>query len=276
MTALAGVNAVLAGATPETTALSLFSLAGRVALVTGGHRAIGLEMELTLAEAGAVVYCLDLPTKPDSEWLKIQSYVNDLPNAKHGDSKGRLEYICGDVTNQEAMWSAAESIVSIEGRIDIDIANAGVLEEAKGLEYPAENFQEGSSSASYLMDVNVCGALFTVQAMGRQMERLGISGSTVLTASMVSVVHSSAKTPAIKSAVLQMTRSSACELAPKEICVNRISPGYIPTELTSGREAELSSQNPMGRFGKPDELRGATLWLASDAPRSAQVASESI
>ncbi|KAF8176594.1 hypothetical protein K438DRAFT_1908661 [Mycena galopus ATCC 62051] len=233
MTALPGVNAVPAEATPETTALSLFSLAGRVTLVTGGHHAIGLKMELTLAEAGAVVYCLDLPTKPESEWVKVQSY-----------------YICDDVTDQEAMWTAAESIASIKGRIDIGIANAGFRIICSNSHLKRRN---------QLMDVNVCGVLFTAQAVGRQMERFRISGSTVLTASMNGTVANNnldlLACNMSKSAVLQMARSLACELAPKEICVNRISPGYIPS----------GSQNPMGRFGKPDELRGVTLWLASDA-----------
>ncbi|KAJ6557875.1 NAD-binding protein [Mycena capillaripes] len=266
-----GVDSALAGSPPVRTALSLFSLADRVALVTGGHRGIGLEMALALAEAGAVVYCLDLPSQPDSDWLKVQSFANELPESEHqkGQKKGRLEYIHGDVTDQKAMWALVESIVEREGRIDICMANAGILHGAECLDYPAEDFRK-------VLDINVSGVLFTAQAAGRQMERLGISGSIILTASMSGTItnqnqHWVAYNTS-KSAVLQMARSLACELAPKKIRVNSISPGYIFTRMTGdflqdkpGLEAQWSAQNPMGRFGRPDELRGVTLWLASDA-----------
>ncbi|KAJ7735760.1 hypothetical protein B0H16DRAFT_1425982 [Mycena metata] len=258
----AGVAAALAGASPASTALAMFSLTDRVALVTGAQRGIGLEMALALAEAGAVVYCLDLPAQPDGDWFKVQKFASEL-------KKGRLEYISGDVTDQKAMWAAVESIVDREGRIDICMANAGILHGAECLEYPADDFKK-------VLDVNVSGVLFTAQAAGRQMERLGISGSIILTASMSgTITNPNQKWTAYntsKSAVLQMARSLACELAPKGIRVNSISPGYIFTNMTRdfldkqpGLEAQLSAQNPMGRFGRPDELRGVTLWLASDA-----------
>ncbi|KAJ7443832.1 sorbose reductase sou1 [Mycena latifolia] len=270
MTPHPGVDAALAGSAPVRTALSLFSLTGRVALVTGGNRGIGLEMALALAEAGAVVYCLDLPAQPESDWLKVQNYVNNLPASEdQGAKKGRLEYVSGDVTDQKAMWAMVESIVDREGRIDICMANAGILHGAECLDYPAEDFRK-------VLDVNVSGVLFTAQAAGRQMERLGIPGSIVLTASMSGTITNPNQRwvayNTSKSAVLQMARSMACELAPKGIRVNSISPGYIFTDMTRsfletqpGLEATMSAQNPMGRFGRPDELRGVTLWLASDA-----------
>ncbi|KAJ7163666.1 hypothetical protein C8R46DRAFT_1279271 [Mycena filopes] len=240
-----GVNAALAGASPIRTALSMFSLADRVALVTGGQRGIGLEMALALAEAGAVVYCLDLPAQPNANWLAVQKFASELPPAADLKNGGRLEYISGDVTDQKAMWAAVEGIVQREGRIDV-------------------------------LDVNVSGVLFTAQAAGRQMERLGIAGSIILTASISgTITNQDQKWVAYntsKSAVLQMGRSLACELAPKGIRVNTISPGCIHTNMTGellaespGLEEKLSAQNPMGRFARPDELRGVTLYLASDA-----------
>jgi NAD(P)-dependent dehydrogenase (short-subunit alcohol dehydrogenase family) len=186
-----GVAAALASATPIRTALSQFSLFDRVALVTGGHRGIGLETALALAEAGAVVYCLDLPVKPDRDWLKVQSYASYLP-AVDG-KRGRLEYVSGNVTDQPAMWSTVEDIVKKEGRIDVCVANAGILRGAECLDYPADEFRKvraiymhypHCSSASQLIDINVNGVLFTAQAAGRQMKRLGIKGSIIMTASM--------------------------------------------------------------------------------------------
>ncbi|KAJ6481501.1 hypothetical protein C8R47DRAFT_1134654 [Mycena vitilis] len=263
-----GVEAALAGSPPVRTSLSLFMLKDRVALVTGAHRGIGLEMALALAEAGAVVYCLDLPSQPDSDWLKVQTYVSQLPPTEQ-DLKGRLAYIAGNVTDQKAMWAVAESIVDKEGRLDICMANAGIPHTSTCLETYAEDFKR-------VLDVNVCGILYTAQAAARQMERLGIPGSIILTGSMSGSITNPTQ-PLVayctsKSAVLQMARSLACELAPKGIRVNSISPGYIMSEMTRkvyysqpGLVERLSAQSPMGRFGTTDELRGVTLWLASDA-----------
>ncbi|KAJ7077186.1 hypothetical protein C8R44DRAFT_826318 [Mycena epipterygia] len=262
-----GVEAALAGASPTRSTTSLFSLANRVAVVTGSHRGIGLELALAMAELGATVYCLDLPVEPDTDWLKVQSFAAQLPELDQ--QNGRLEYMSGDVTDQQGMWKAVETIVEREGRIDVCVANAGISQTIACLDYPAEEFRK-------IMDINVSGVLFTAQAAGRQMVRLGTPGSIILIASMNGSVanrngHWTGYNTS-KSAVLQMARSMACELAPKGIRVNTISPGYTYTsmlqkafEINPHMESELGDQNPMGRFGRPDELRGVALWLASDA-----------
>jgi len=263
-----GVAAALASETPTRTAFSQFSLIHHVALVTGGHRGIGLEMALALAEAGATVYCLDLTPQPDEDWLKVQAYAAQLPPLD-GGNKGRLEYVRGDVTDQAAMWEAAEKIAVKEGRLDICLANAGIAHMDECLECSAADFQK-------VIDINVNGVLFSAQAAGRQMERLGTKGSIIMTASMSGSVtnrgqHCIAYNTS-KSAVLQMARSMACELGVKGIRVNSISPGYIYTQMTRNLldakthlMAEWSAQNPLGRLGRPDELRGVVLWLASEA-----------
>jgi NAD(P)-dependent dehydrogenase (short-subunit alcohol dehydrogenase family) len=144
-----GVSATLASSTPTRTALSQFLLLDRVALVTGGHRGIGLEMALALAEAGATVYCLDLPSHPDRDWFKVQSYAAGMPSLEdaHGQGKGRLEYVQGDVTDQAGMWRIAEEIVEKEGRIDICIANAGIVQAIGCLEYSSEDLKKVCRSA---------------------------------------------------------------------------------------------------------------------------------
>ncbi|KAM5541897.1 hypothetical protein V8D89_004626 [Ganoderma adspersum] len=237
-----------------------FSLADRVALVTGAHRGIGLELALTLAEAGArKVYCVDLPKQPGEEWTKVRDAV--------GPS---LEYISQDVTDQKAMWKIGEMIGDREGRMDVCVAAAGMLSStpAAGLDFTSENFQK-------VMSVNTSGVLFTAQAAGKQMLRFGNGGSIVLIGSICGSIalephvsdiayHSS------KGAVLQMTRSLACELGAHRVRVNSISPGFIDTSLTSFLEdpaqaARWTAANPLGRIGRPDELRGVLAWLASDA-----------
>ncbi|TFK37959.1 hypothetical protein BDQ12DRAFT_666561 [Crucibulum laeve] len=265
-----GVAAVLGGVQPASTALSQFSLRDRVALVTGAGRGIGLEMAFALAEAGAIVYCLDLPPSADADFLKVQKYITSMPSDRPGQpSKSRMEYVNGDVTDQKAMWKLAQDIAEKEGRLDVCIANAGILAGEECLDYDGEEFKK-------LIDVNVNGVLFTAQAAGRQMARLGIPGSIIMTASMSGSIANQGQHwvayNTSKSAVLQMARSMACELGEKKIRVNSISPGYIYTQMTKNfldHKSELmkkwSAQNPLGRLGRPDELRGVTVWLASDA-----------
>ncbi|KAI0792908.1 sorbose reductase sou1 [Abortiporus biennis] len=245
-----------------------FSLADRVALVSGANRGIGLEIALGLVEAGArAVYCVDLPKEPGEEWSKVRDYASKM---KGTGGEGRLEYISGSVTDQEAMWKIGELIGEREGRMDVCVAAAGILKDhISCLEYPAKEFRE-------VMDVNVNGVLFTAQAAGRQMLRFGNGGSIVLIASMSGSItnqhHAWVNYNTSKSAVLQMARSMACELGPERIRVNSLSPGYIYTSMTAAYLnkqphflEKWSGENPLGRIGRPDELRGAVAWLASDA-----------
>ncbi|KAH9848948.1 sorbose reductase sou1 [Lenzites betulinus] len=245
-----------------------FSLADRVALVTGAQRGIGLEMALALAEAGArAVYCVDLPREPDAEFGKVAAYAAKLDGRAPGAT---FEYLSADVTDQEAMWKLGETIGSREGRMDVCIAAAGILKgDMDCLDYPAKQFRQVHA-------VNVDGVLFTAQAAGRQMAKFDNGGSIILIGSIsgsgANPGHPWVSYNTSKSAVLQMARSMACELAPKRIRVNTISPGYINTTMIGKfleQRPELlsrwQSNNPMGRIGRPDELRGVTAWLASDA-----------
>ncbi|KAJ8468904.1 hypothetical protein ONZ45_g17075 [Pleurotus djamor] len=158
---------------------SLFSLENKVALVTGGQRGLGLEVALGFAEAGAIVYCIDLPQEPDSDFEVAQKFASELPplDMATDTKKARLEYISADVTDQPGIWKVAEEIVAKEGRLDICFANAGIVAVAGSLEFPADKFTE-------VVNVNVNGALYTAQAAGRQMEKLGIPGSIIFMASI--------------------------------------------------------------------------------------------
>ncbi|PIL26868.1 hypothetical protein GSI_11048 [Ganoderma sinense ZZ0214-1] len=219
-------------APPEPTLFAReFSLADRVALVSGGHRGIGLEMALAFAEAGArAVYCVDLPKTPDKNWVKVREYARALAAA--GKSKtgaggeARLEYVCADVRDQV-----------------FDVNVNGTLFTAQAAGQQMERFGRG-------------GSIILIASISGHGANKGYPWMSYNTS---------------KSAVLQMARSMACELGAKGIRVNSISPGSIGTTMTTNLmvtpdiEKLWVEQNPLGRIARPDELRGIAVWLASDA-----------
>ncbi|VDC05368.1 unnamed protein product [Peniophora sp. CBMAI 1063] len=241
---------------PRPTLAQTFSLQGRVALVSGANRGLGLEMALALAEAGAKVVCVDLPREPGPEFKAVDAYLNAIRGnneegveALGGGSVGSVLYKRADVSDQRVMWELGEAIGNEEGRMDVCIAAAGILRPDKdALNYDAKELHE-------MYDVNVHGVLHTAQAAGRQMARFGNGGSIILIASMSGSVTNRDQNwisyNSSKSAVIQMGRSMACELGPQRIRVNTLSPGYIYTALTAafldkqpGLQKKWESQNP--------------------------------
>ncbi|CCO36461.1 putative oxidoreductase ygcW [Rhizoctonia solani AG-1 IB] len=171
---LVGVSAALKAAsdpsfTAKRTIFDEFSLGGKVAVVTGGNRGLGLEMALALAEAGANVYVFDLPESPGEEFVATSEYAKQIGSS--------LKYISVDVTQQKSTWEKFAAIGDAEGRVDVCVAAAGVAGEVPCLEYEAADFQR-------VMDVNANGVLFAAQGAGRQMARFGTPGSIILVASM--------------------------------------------------------------------------------------------
>ncbi|KAL5512157.1 hypothetical protein ACEPAG_3442 [Sanghuangporus baumii] len=266
-----GVDAALRAAsdpsfTPKPTLLQEeFSLDGRVAVVTGGGRGLGLEIAEALAEAGATVFCLAQSSTPSATWRATQSYVSRLGLSDNV----RLEYKTVDVSDQKAIWFAMEEIAKKEGRLDICVASAGILEIEPCLEIAAERFER-------IVDVNVNGIFYTAQAAARQMKKLERAGSIVLVTSIGgNVALQGTQTVSYcttKAAGIQMARSLGMELCQYGIRVNSLSPGYMPTDLNQRYiDADASvgemwaSQNFLGKLGKPSGLRGVIAWLASDA-----------
>ena len=138
-----GVSAALQAAQdkslqPKPKIFDEFALTDRVGIVSGGNRGLGLEMALTLCEAGArAIYCLDLPTTPSEEWEKTREFVERMGNGS------RLEYMSVDVRNQKEVWAKGRDIGDKEKRMDVCVAAAGILKtHTDCLEYPAEQFED--------------------------------------------------------------------------------------------------------------------------------------
>lgn len=238
--------------------ISQFSLAGKTAIVTGGTRGIGLEVSRGLAEAGAKVAILYTSTSP----AVAEATAADISRTNNVDVKAYR----ADVTSQ-AEISSVISQVSQElgnGTLDIVVANAGIATHHAGLDYTPEQFKE-------IMDVNLNGAFYTAQAAGRIFEKQG-KGNVIFTASvsaiLVNVPQKQAAYNASKAAVVQLARCFSVEWV-NFARVNCVSPGFIATDILDVHPEEFRKKwfemIPAARLCEPAELKGAYVFLASDA-----------
>ncbi|KAI0810358.1 hypothetical protein GGR55DRAFT_678953 [Xylaria sp. FL0064] len=244
-----------------------FDLQGKVIVVSGGAQGLGLIQTEALLEAGATVHVLDRQSEPPAGSM----YQKVVQRAK--DELGTaVFYHQVDVrTGVESLNAIVEKIAEKHERMDGLVAAAGIQQETPALEYTA-------SDADRMLGVNVTGVLMTAQAVARQMTRLGSTGSLVLVASMSGTVANRGLIcpvyNASKAAVIQLGRNLAMEWGAKGIRVNTLSPGYIVTEMVQKlfaqypeRETEWPKQNMLNALSKPEDYRGATVFLISDASR---------
>jgi NAD(P)-dependent dehydrogenase (short-subunit alcohol dehydrogenase family) len=253
----------------------LFDVRGQVALVTGGASGLGYAFASILADAGATVIIAD--------WDKagLEQAVADLGSTVSGAVSG----VQLDVSDAGAVHDVVDGIVAARGRIDIAFANAGVARGRPPL--LPEGWLDDMSMTDYnaLIDVNLHGVVYTVQAAAKHMKRAR-SGSIVTTASTAGL-RNDPYTPysytIAKAGVVNFTKQAAHDLARWGVRVNAIAPGPFKTNLGSAnRAAHANAANgetptgasnedmwkavvPLGRMGDPSEIRGLALLLASPA-----------
>ncbi|MCD8349550.1 MAG: SDR family oxidoreductase [Planctomycetaceae bacterium] len=231
----------------------MFSLAGKVAIVTGGGRGIGQVVARGFASAGAEVVILS------------RSGADETVSLIEKDG-GRAYHITTDVTNEESVDAALAEILKRSGSIDVVFNNAGICKHQSTFEATLADFRE-------VIDVNLTGEYIVARAAGKIMVERGIKGSIINMASMsggiVNIPQWQCSYNASKAAVIHMTRSLAVEWAEHGIRVNSISPGYIGTPMSADTPQELRDAwmplIPMHRMGKPEELIPPMLYLACDA-----------
>jgi len=233
-----------------------FSLCGKVAIVTGASSGIGKRVALGYAQAGARVVAVSRNADPlDAAVVEVR---NQVPGAE-------VRAFPCDVTNSLSVAALAQSVREVEGKIDVAVCNAGIV-TLNGLdEMSLEEFES-------VQKTNVSGVFLTAQACAREMARQGCGGSIIVTASMSGHV---VNTPqrighycVSKAAVIQLAKAMAVEFAPHGIRVNSVSPGYIMTELVvplTDYHAAWTPRIPLGRLGRPEELMGLYVYLASEA-----------
>lgn len=236
-------------------ALELFDLSGRVALVTGASRGIGARLARGLAEAGAEV----------AVTARTETALADTVRAIEGLGRRALA-IVHDAAEVEAAGSVVARIEATLGPLDILVVNAGIEEVRPSTEVDPALWER-------IHRVNLEGAFFAMQAAARHWLAKGRPGAIVAIASLTSYVGVPTAAPygASKSGLLGLVRALSTEWSPRGIRVNAIAPGYFRTAMTEPFYADPAWQErmrakiPMGRFGALDDLVGACIFLASDA-----------
>ena len=234
-----------------------FKLDGRIAVVTGAARGIGLAITEALAEAGAHVVMTDMNA------ATLDASVAALTGKGH-----RVEGVILDVTDPRAVERVHADIVGRHGRVDVLVNNAGIAISNR----PAETMTD--EVWAKVIDVNLNGVFWCCRTFGAAMvERR--SGSIVNVGSMSGFIvnrpQEQANYNASKAAVHHLTRSLAAEWGARGVRVNAVAPTYIETELTAYvyEDPEMHRHwiggTPMGRMGRPDEIASVVLFLASDA-----------
>ncbi|KQY42473.1 SDR family oxidoreductase [Rhizobium sp. Root483D2] len=237
--------------------LDKFKLTGKVAVVTGAARGIGLSAVEALAEAGATVVLTDM--NPD---LLAASTAGMREKGFSVDSEQL------DVTDVARVQSVHDAIVARHGRVDILVNNAGIAIS----NHPAETMADDVWNK--VVDVNLNGLFWCCRAFGRSMlERQ--SGSIVNVGSMSGFIvnrpQEQANYNASKAAVHHLTRSLAAEWGARGVRVNAVAPTYIDTDMNKYvyDDADMYKHwvggTPMNRMGRPEEVASVILFLASDA-----------
>ncbi|KAK6068855.1 short chain dehydrogenase [Seiridium cupressi] len=244
-----------------------FSLKDKVIVVSGGAQGLGLVQTEALLEAGATVHVFDRQPQPGpgSKYERVAKRAT-------GELETTLTYHQIDVrTGVNEINKITEQIAEQHGHIDGLIAAAGIQQETPALDYTAED-------ADRMLGVNVTGVLMTAQAVARQMVKRKTEGSLVLIASMSGTIANRGLIcpvyNASKAAVIQLGRNLASEWGEHGIRVNTISPGYIVTEMVAKlferypeREKEWPTHNMLNKLSKPEDYRGAAVFLLSEASR---------
>ncbi len=237
---------------------SLFSLKGHAGLVTGASSGLGVECATALAMAGADVALV--ARRRD----RVEQFAAELAREHGVKALG----IGADITVEaELEWAVATAARAL-GDIDILVNNAGVSPTGRAETFKRELWEQA-------LAVNLTAPMMLSQRIARRLIELKRPGRIInmvsIYANVASSVYRLAAYTATKAGLANLTRQLAVEWAPHGILVNAIAPGWIPTEATEGGIAKpgnrerMEAATPLGRLGRPEEIRGAVIFLASPA-----------
>ncbi len=233
--------------------LEQFRLDDKIAIVTGANRGIGQAMAIGLAEAGADV---TLVSRNPAD--ATQQTIEKLGR--------KAIVICADLASPGSIETIVNSTIKKFGRVDILVNNAGIIRRAPFTEFSEKDWDD-------VINVNQRSLFLLSQAVAKEFIKQSDGGKIINIASMLSFqggVFVPSYT-ASKSAVMGLTRLMANELAPHNINVNAIAPGYIATDNTAplrqdaARNKAILERIPAGRWGQPEDLKGIVVFLACAA-----------
>jgi 2-deoxy-D-gluconate 3-dehydrogenase len=234
----------------------LFSLQGKVAVVTGGNRGIGEGIARGFAESGGEIIIV---ARSHEKTVKVVQEIKD-------EFKVQALGIKVDLMQEDQIQSMVEQALDEFGRVDILVNNAGMNIHKMPQDYSTDEWDE-------ILDVNLRGTFLCSKAVYPSMKKAG-GGKIINIGSMASIFGAAKLVPygASKAGVVQLTRSLAVAWAPDNVQVNAILPGCINTELTvqarkamPGFHEQVIARTPDGRWGEPDDLKGTAIFLASRA-----------
>jgi 3-oxoacyl-[acyl-carrier protein] reductase len=235
-------------------AADMFSLKGRVALVTGASSGLGVQFARALSDNGAAVA---LVARRADRLKSLQSEIEG--------KGGRAVAIEADVTDHAAVVRAFDAAEKAFGTITILVNNAGIAHGGRAVEMPPEEWRK-------VLSTNLDAVFFWAQEAARRLLAAKKQGAIVNIASVLGLAVSKGAVAyaTAKAGVVQVTKALAVELAFKGVRVNAIAPGWFVTEmndeyLTGEAGAAIKREIPMARFGNPGDLDGALLLLVSDA-----------
>jgi NAD(P)-dependent dehydrogenase (short-subunit alcohol dehydrogenase family) len=293
---LAGAGAGTGSGAVAAPALPAFSLAGRVAVVTGAAGLLGRRHCRALAAAGASVVATDLDAAVcDAVAAEAAKAVeasetpaaSEIGGAAGGGSaagQGRVVGQAADITRKESVAALRDAVLARFGRIDVLVNNAAVNEKVESPLAGGEVLRfENMPLDLWEAALNVTGTFLCCQLLGGEMARRGQGGSIVNIASTYGIVapdqslyrqpdgsqtfFKSAAYPTSKGAVLSLTRFLAAYWGSAGVRVNALSPGGVENGQDAGFVARYSARTPLGRMADPADYEGALVFLASDASR---------
>ena len=234
--------------------LERFRLDAKVAMVTGSGTGLGEAMAVGLAEAGADIVGVYNTHPPETAKTAVEKLGR------------RFLSIQADLTSTEPIRKIVDDSLSRFGRLDILVNNAGIIRRAPSLEYSERDWDD-------VMNVNLKSLFFLCQAAARQFMKQNSGGKIINIASMLSFQGGILIPPytASKSGVRGLTQLLANEWAKHSINVNAIAPGYMATDNTEAlrkdpkRAPAILERIPAGRWGAADDMKGAVVFLASEA-----------
>jgi gluconate 5-dehydrogenase len=235
----------------------LFDLSGKIALITGGSRGLGLQIAEALGEYGATVI---LTARKQNELDEAKAHLAGLGITAH--------VYTNDLSDFGSIDAAVERMVSEVGQIDILVNNAGATWGAPTAEHPLDAWLK-------VINVNLNGTFLITQSVLKRCMLPRGAGRIVNVASVAGLKGNEPRmTPTVayntsKGGLVNFTRALAAEMADKGVTVNSICPGYFPTKMTKGTiaygEQAILENTPMHRLGGEHDLKGLALLLSSDA-----------